>query len=559
MKFLIAQLEKAKPFFEKVSRNIYLRAVKDGFIAGMPVILFSSIFLLIAFVPNIFGLEWSEKTISFLMKPYNYTMGILALLLAATTAKSLTDAINRKLAVTNRINYISTMLAASSSLLILASDPIDGGFSMEFLGTKGLLSAFIAAFIIVNIYRLCVKNNVTIKMPREVPPNISQVFADLIPFALSLILIYALDILIRKVSGGNAARAVSLILAPLFKAADGYVGITLIFGAYALFWFVGIHGPSIVEPAVAAILYANVESNFLLFQAGEHANKILTTGTQYFIVTMGGTGATLVVPFMFMYLTKSKRNKAIGRASFIPTFFGVNEPILFGAPLVLNPTFFIPFVFAPIANVWIFKFFVDVLGMHSFSVNLPWTTPGPLGIIMGTGFGFFSFILAALLLVVDVVIYYPFLKVYDEEILEEERRENVSGESENKMEKKSEVKKSDEILKEALPREETKNKEINVLVICAGGGTSGLLAAALNKAGKGHGIKAQATSYGAHREMMPSYQLVILAPQVASNYADIKTETDALGIKLIKTEGKQYIALTRDSEAALRFIREQME
>ena len=96
--------------------------------------------------------------------------------------------------------------------------------------------------------------------------------------------------------------------------------------------------------AIAAITYANAEVNLNLIQQGMHADKILTSGTQMFIVTMGGTGATFVVPFMFMWLTKSKRNRAIGRASVVPTFFGVNEPILFGAPLVLNPIFFIPFI-----------------------------------------------------------------------------------------------------------------------------------------------------------------------------------------------------------------------
>ena len=146
---------------------------------------------------------------------------------------------------------------------------------------------------------------------------------------------------------------------------------------------------------------------------------------------MGVPGATLVVPFMFMWLTKSKRNKAIGRASVVPTFFGVNEPILFGAPLVLNPVFFIPFIFAPIVNVWIFKFFVDVLKMNSFSIFLPWTTPGPLGIVMGTGFAFWSFVLAIVLIVVDVMIYIHF-KVYDEQILEEERGNKVNNELKEK-------------------------------------------------------------------------------------------------------------------------------
>lgn len=86
---------------------------------------------------------------------------------------------------------------------------------------------------------------------------------------------------------------------------------------------------------------------------------------------MGGTGATLVVPFMFMWLSKSKQNKAIGRAAAVPTFFGVNEPILFGAPLVLNPVFMVPFILTPIFNVWIFKFFVEFLGMNSFTYVLP--------------------------------------------------------------------------------------------------------------------------------------------------------------------------------------------
>ena len=411
MNKLIAQIEKGKPFFEKISRNIYLRAIRDGFIASMPVILFSSIFLLIAFVPNIFGFNWSEEVVGMLMKPYNYTMGVVALLVAGTTAKSLTDSVNRDLESTNQINFLSTMLASITGFLILASDAIEGGFASGFLGTKGLLSAFVSAFVIVNIYKVCVKNNVSIRMPDEVPPNISQVFKDLIPFTLSIVTLYVLDIIVRNTVGTSVAEAIGTLLAPLFTAADGYLGITIIFGAYALFWFVGIHGPSIVEPAIAAITYANIETNFQLLQAGQHADKILTSGTQMFIVTMGGTGATLVVPFMFMWLTKSKRNQAIGRASVVPTFFGVNEPILFGAPLVLNPIFFIPFIFAPIANVWIFKFFVDVLGMNSFSVNLPWTTPGPIGIIMGTGFGLWSFVLALTLIVVDVLIYYPFLKV----------------------------------------------------------------------------------------------------------------------------------------------------
>ena len=506
MNKLIELIEKGKPFFEKISRNKYLRAIRDGFIAGMPVILFSSIFILIAYVPNAWGFHWSKDIETFLMTPYSYSMGILAFFVGGTTAKALTDSMNRDLPATNQINFISTMLASMVGFLLMAAEPAkEGGFLTAFMGTKGLLTAFIAAFVTVNVYKVCVKNNVTIRMPDEVPPNISQVFKDLIPFTLSVVLLYALELVVKASLHVTVAESIGTLLAPLFSAADGYVGITIIFGAFAFFWFIGIHGPSIVEPAIAAITYANAEVNLNLLQQGMHADKILTSGTQMFIVTMGGTGATLVVPFMFMWLCKSKRNRAIGRASVVPTFFGVNEPILFGAPLVLNPIFFIPFIFAPIANVWIFKFFIETLGMNSFTANLPWTTPGPLGIVLGTNFQFLSFALAALLIVVDIVIYYPFLKVYDEQILEEERSGKTNDELKEKVAANFNTAKADAILAKAgvESAQNTITEETNVLVLCAGGGTSGLLANALNKAAAEYKVpvKAAAGGYGAHREM----------------------------------------------------------
>ena len=565
---LIELIEKGKPFFEKISRNIYLRAIRDGFIAGMPVILFSSIFILIAYVPNAWGFHWSKDIETFLMTPYSYSMGILAFFVGGTTAKALTDSMNRDLPATNQINFLSTMLASMVGFLLMAAEPAkEGGFLTAFTGTKGLLTAFIAAFVTVNVYKVCVKNNVTIRMPEEVPPNISQVFKDLIPFTVSVVLLYGFELIVKGTLGVTVAESIGTLLAPLFSAADGYLGITLIFGAYAFFWFVGIHGPSIVEPAIAAITYANIDANLHLIQAGQHADKVITSGTQMFIATMGGTGATLIVPFLFMWICKSDRNRAIGRASVVPTFFGVNEPILFGAPIVLNPIFFVPFIFAPIVNVWIFKFFVDTLNMNSFSANLPWVTPGPLGIVLGTNFQVLSFILAGLLVVVDTIIYYPFVKVYDEQILEEERSGKTNDALKEKVAANFNTAKADAVLgkagvaKEDVAANNNITKETNVLVLCAGGGTSGLLANALNKAAAEYNVpvKAAAGGYGAHREMLPEFDLVILAPQVASNFDDMKAETDKLGIKLAKTEGAQYIKLTRDGQGALAFVQQQFD
>ena len=182
MDTLVATIEKGKPFFDKVARNKYLKAVRDGFISAMPIVIFSSIFLLIAYVPNIWGFTWPDNVQAMLMKPYSYSMGILALVVAATTAKHFTDSLNRDMPQNNQISFISTMIAALIGFLILSSDSISvqvsdtvtiSGFDSAYLGTKGLITAFIAAFVTCGVYHFCISHHITIKMPKEVPPNIS--------------------------------------------------------------------------------------------------------------------------------------------------------------------------------------------------------------------------------------------------------------------------------------------------------------------------------------------------------------------------------------------------
>lgn len=556
MEAIIKQIEKGKPFFEKVSRNIYLGAIRDGFLAAMPAILFSSIFILIAAVPNAFNFYWPDNISSWLWKVYNYSMGVVGLLVTATTARCLSESMNRKMPQNRVINATSTMLASIVGFLLLSVNAIDGGFDTTYMGTKGLIASFISAFIVVNVYKLCVIRDLTIKMPKEVPGTISQTFRDIIPFGLSVFVIVFIDLGVRTATGVCFAEAIITLLQPLFSAADGYVGISIIWGAMAMFWFMGVHGPSIVEPAIAAIIYANVDANLALFEAGEQASNVLTTGLGNFVGTMGGTGATLIVPFIFLLFAKSKQLKAVGKASVVPVCFAVNEPLLFATPIILNPYFFIPFLVTPMVNVCIFKFFVDVLGMNSFMYVLPWATPAPMGLIVGTGFSLWAFALAVVLLVVDFIIYFPFFKAYDAELLQQEKKQ-LEEESKLVVNTANEV----EIDRETSIEEKSKSiKQTNVLVLCAGAGTSAMLANALTEGAKevNAPITATAGAYGSHYEIMKDFDVLILAPQVASYYEDVKKDTDRLGIKLIATKGVEYIGLTRDPQKAVEFVMNQI-
>jgi PTS system lactose-specific IIC component len=249
--------------------------------------------------------------------------------------------------------------------------------------------------------------------------------------------------------------------------------------------------------------------------------------------------------------------------------------------MVLNPVFLIPFVVAPVANAWVFKLFIDVLGMNGFLYTLPWTTPAPLGIVLGCGLTALSFVYVAVALVMDFVIYYPFFKMYDLEKCEEEAQIEAAELEERAAQKAARMNDAFQGRADAstlaapaapaadtaatpAPRAQSAGSDHlagkKVLVLCAGGGTSGLLANALAKAAKDHNIdlESAAGAYGSHLDIMPDFDLVILAPQVASYYEDLKVDADRMGVKAAACEGRQYIALTRNGDDALAFVRDQL-
>ncbi len=556
MEKIIAAVDRMKPFFEKVSNNPYLRAIRDGFVSCLPVILFSSLFILVACIPEIWDFKWDDYVSGLLWQAYGYSMGILSVLMVATIAKSLTDNFNHKLPKLRQINTVSVMIVSIICFLLLSVEGVDKGIATEFMGTKGLLSAFVVAFTVPNIYKFFVGRGITIKLPEEVPHYIAQTYADLFPLAASITFFWVFSFVFRDVTGMLFGNWILELFKPLFQAADGYIGIALIYGAMAMFWFVGIHGPSIVEPAVTAIYIANIELNLQMVQAGEHATAILTHPTSYFVATLGGTGATLMFCAMCAFIAKSKQLRTVGRSSIIPVIFAVNEPILFGAPIVLNPVLFVPFILAPIANVWLYKFFVDVLGMNAFSYILPWTTPGTIGLIVATGFAKLSFFLAPLLLVVDAVIYYPFFRAYDKQLVEREAliAEGAQLDDDGVPVEEAVAVKEVEVKKEA-PKAAVPKTEKKVLVLCASGATSSMLAKAIVKGAKAADapVDSIAMAYGQHKDCITDYDLIVLAPQMASMFDELKHDCDEKGVPAATCSGKEYVGLTRNPAGALQF------
>lgn len=568
--------DKLKPVFEAIAANKYISAIRDGFIACMPIIIFSSIFMMVAYVPNAWGFYWPDNVTNTLMVAYNYSMGLLALFVAGTTAKNLTDSKNLELPKTNQINPVAVIVASEISFVILSILPLKTGVDLTYMGTQGLICAYIVGLIVPNIYYVCIKNNVTIKLPAQVPGNIAQSFKDLIPMGLSVTVFWLFGVGFKAATGTILPRWIIRVLSPLFQASDSYLGLALIAGAMAFFWFCGVQGPSIVQPAVVPIMIANTAANLQQYQAGQHVSHVLAMNTMDYVMNFGGTGATLVVPFIMLFAARSAQLKAVGKVSFVPCTFGVNEPVLFGMPIIMNPIFFIPFLATPIVNVCLFKFFVSVLGMNSMMYTMPWTVPGPIGILISTGFAPLAFAFVLLTLVLDVAIYFPFIRVYDSTLLAEEKAKEEVIEDDGMAVQTSDTMSpsiptgltvatatdddATHVLPETAPSAHGeayfKQNEVNVLVLCAGGGTSGILANALNKLSKERGLKlsAAARAYGQDMDLIKDMNMVILAPQMESMKGNLKKITDKYGVKLVTTTGRQYIELTNNGDKALDFV-----
>lgn len=592
MDAIVKMLEKHQPFFEKISRNIYLQAIKDGFLGCMPIVLTSSIFLLIATLPGVVGITLPQPLIDWCNKQYNFTMGIMGIMVAGTTAKNFTASMNRRMPAGKVLNDGSTMVAAQCSMLLLAvtqfTTKFDGSelsvFDCTSMGTRGLFSAYIAAFITVWVYKFCVSRDLTIKLPKEVPGAIAQNFRDIIPFGGAVIICGIIDVVVRNLMGVPFSELLIKLLSPLFTAAETYPGLILIQAATAFFWFIGVHGPSIVQPGIDPIRLANQAENLQVLLAGGHPAHSLTFNMSL-VGEFGGTGATFIVPLLLILFMKSKQLKAVGKASIVPVAFAVNEPLLFGAPMILNPYMLIPFVAAGCVNVSVAKFFIDNVGMNGFSFVVPWATPAPIGIFITTNFQLIALVFVAIIILLDAIIYLPFLKAYDKLLCDQEaeRAAELSLESNGaasiaanapapaveqttaSVEPTAAAADSKPVADQPEPAADTSAKKdvdgLKVLVLCAGAGTSAMLANAIKEgaAQTGENIASSAGAYGQHTAIMDQYDVIVLAPQVRSYYNDMKADTDRLGIKLLAPRGKEYIDLTRDPAGAIKWLRENLD
>ena len=412
--------QKIAPLAGAISSQRHISAIRDGFISGMPFMIVGSFLLVFAFPPFSadttlgFGQWWlamSSEYFEEIMSPFNMTMGIMSCYISAGIAYNLAH--HYKLDA-----FPTAMLSLMTFLLIAA--PMEGGkLSASFLGGTGIFTTIIVAIYVTELTRFLKVRNIGIKLPEQVPPKIRQSFDLLIPALIVIFTIYPFNLLLQGQLGMILPEAIMALFKPLISASDTLPAILLaVFVAHAL-WFAGIHGAAIVGGIMAPFWLVNLGLNQDALAAGTELPATFIEPFWSFFVTIGGSGATFALVLLYLR-SKSVHLKAVGKLCFIPTFFNINEPVIFGSPIVMNPILFIPFVGIPMINAIIAFVAVKTEMIGKIISLVPWTAPAPIGAAWGAGWQMSNGLLVIGLIALDLVLYYPFFKIYEKQLLKEE-------------------------------------------------------------------------------------------------------------------------------------------
>lgn len=409
---------------DKIANQRHLRAVRDGIIATLPLIIVGSFFLIVAFppLPATWGItEFLTSNAATILLPYRMTMYIMSLYatfgIGASLAKSYDlDQVSGGILAT--IAFLLTFVPVNVPAEALEAAGTAGFvLPMANLGGGGMFVGIITAIIAIEIYRMTDKSKFKITMPEQVPPAVARSFEALTP---TLIVILGMATITYYI-GFDWHTAVAKLVAPLVTAADSLPSVLLLIFMITFFWVFGIHGVSIVGSLARPVWLQLLEGNTTAQAAGEALPHIAAEPFFQWFIWVGGSGATIGLAILLAFTAKSEYGSKLGKAIITPSIFNINEPVIFGVPIVLNPIMMIPFVVTPMIMATIAWFATSLGFVNPVTITAPWTLPGPIGAYLATGGDWRAAVLNVILILVSVICYYPFVKVYDRKELEKEQ------------------------------------------------------------------------------------------------------------------------------------------
>lgn len=410
--------EKFSPIASKIAANKYLMAIRDGMIMTMPLIMIGSFFMVIASLPIPGWEDWlaTYGIGDILWKGTGSSFDLMGLIAAFAITYSYVNAKNQD-GVAAGIVSLSAFVTATP---FIASDA-GNGIPTNYTGSSGILVALVIGITSGIIYSWFIDRDYEIKMPDGVPPAISRSFSALLP-GLTIIsgwlIIYGI---LEAIGIGNIHDIIGIVLGgPLGLLSDNLIGTLVVTLIHGLFWFMGIHGGNTIHAIMRPLWMANSGENLAAFQAGEELPHVVTQQFIEYFVHMGGGGATLALVLVIAIIARQKRASAVTKAmapvTLLPGIFNINEPVMFGLPIVLNFKMLIPFILVPMVNATI-AYTTMAIGLvpRTIGIDVGWTMPPIINGYLGTGNSIIAALLQVILIIIDMGIYYIFYREIEKE------------------------------------------------------------------------------------------------------------------------------------------------
>lgn len=416
------------PVANGLAKNRYIKAIQNTFMTLIPFFTIGSFALIIIEPPvdyttleagplQAFFQGWAglaEVLAAPLGAINTFTMGIMGL----WAAIGLSYFLSRHYKMSS---FLPTFLGAACWLITSGVD-VEGSFVTDHFDSTGLFSAILVTILAVELYRFLTSRRVgAIEIAgTAVPPAITDAFASLVPCAIVLVCAGALSQAVIAVAGVTLPEVMTVVMAPVVSLAGTPVGIFLLGLIVMLFWWFGIHDSVITSP-LDVISYANLDANMTAHMAGVASTQlphVLTPPFWWTFMAIGGSGATFALALLCL-VSRSKQLRTVGRLGIVPAFFNINEPIIFGMPLMYNPTMFIPFLLVMPIN-GLLTYGAMALGIIGKTYAYAgWNMFAPIGALL-SNMEIASLIFCLALIVIDALLYLPFFKVYEKQKLEEE-------------------------------------------------------------------------------------------------------------------------------------------
>src|SRR5699024_613177 len=413
----------------KIAQNKYLQAIRDAFVIfALPVIITGSIFLIIANPPD--TLNWGiinawvdavEPIQGQLLFPFNLTFGLMALVVAFGVGYSLAIREDLDAVMAGMLSMLAFFMTAFPVVDI--EEEVSFGDILPYLGDQGLFVAIILGILTTEAMRYLVNKVFTFEMPAEVPPYVMRPFRALVPFMIILPLTWVIAWIVWANFNVTIPQAVLEIFSPLVSASNSYLAALGMILLMLVLWSIGIHGMNVVSSVAYPFWMTQLAENADAVKAGGEASGIVTEPFFHMFTHIGGSGATwgLVI---FMLFSASTQLKQVGKTVIIPTIFNINEPVIFGVPIVLNPMLIIPFVLGPVVIVTLNYILFATGVLPPVILQPPFTVPVFFGGFLATGGSWLAGIVQIINAAIAAIIYWPFFKKYEQQLVAQEKNES---------------------------------------------------------------------------------------------------------------------------------------